>query len=385
MKKGMLALVATAVVGIGFAGCGVEEMVGDDASYGGLDVQVSAVTAPGENFSFLDDVEKVDVVLTPMDPVDGRQTVQFTLTRDGTTATWQGSRPYLATGPYTAVALVQMKSGVSPSTVASEAAIVDVEENETVVLALFVNQQRDGEWVAPFFSSLSWLRFPIPTGLLTTIAVNVGGGSGPYTLSSRNWGGVDPKYHWTTDSVVPATFLASERGYINMKAPDWASDQGFVLVVTDADGNVAELSIPFVATAHGTMEASVSFNFAPVLDGKIRTLNDNEGTWVYGTLKATNPNAATADIDWKLSSSNCNGVFAPATSYTPSATDTEKLGTFESTASGATQQVGFLFQMDRLTSRPATCQLKVEASIASPDGGAARTTYFVTLHTDLLQ
>lgn len=384
MSKSMLALVATAVVGIGFAGCGVEEMVIEDGSYGGLDVQVSAVTAPGENFSLLEDVDQVHVVLTPADPVDGRQTVQFTLTRDGTSATWQGSRPFLPTGPWTAVALVQMKSGITPATITSEPANVDVEENETVVLALFVNQQRNGEWVAPFFSALSWLRFPIPTGLVTTIGVNVGGGTGPYTLSSRNWGGTEPKYRWTTDSVVPATFAASERGYINMKAPDWASDKGFVLVVTDADGNVAEMGIPFVATAHGTMEASVSFNFAPVLDGKLRTLNDNEGTWVYGTLEATNPNARTADIDWKLSSPNCNGVFAPATSYTPSATDTEKHGTFASTASGATQQVGFLFQMSRSATRPATCKLKVEASIASPDGGAARTTYLVTLHTSLL-
>jgi len=300
--------ILSAAVALAMAACGGLEAGGIDEGHGSLAVTVQAVTAPDSNFHELGEVQSVVVSLTrtlpsPLAPIE------LTLARDGASNSWTAVLSDVLVGTYTGVATIAFNGG-RPAIQSTEAE-VEIVEGETANLLLFVNQAYEYDFAPPFFTSISMNKASVKMGQTLELTVGADGGvevaPRTLTLTGRHWG-VTPDDERGT--FTTATFPAGGTGTITFTAPAKSTSKGFVIKVEDAAHNVAEMGVMVMVDATGTMNVEVLFNFAPVIMGSIRTLNDPDGTWVYLAMDVVDWDAATSasvmHYEWE---SDCGGNF----------------------------------------------------------------------------
>lgn len=303
MKRILFAAVALAT-----AACGGLEAEGIGEGHGSLAVTVQAVTAPDSNFQDLGEVTSVKVTLTRTAPTPSAP-FEVALVRDGTTNAWKAVEAHVLVGTYTGVATIAFTGG-RPSIQSTEAS-VEIVEGQTANLLLFVNQEYEYDFTPPFFTSISMNKASVKMGQTLELTVGADGGVDvaprTLTLTGRHWGVTPADERGTFTST---TFSAGGTGTITFTAPDKSTSKGFVLKIEDAAHNVAEMGVMVMVDATGTMNVEVLFNFAPVIMGSIRTLNDPDGTWVYLAMDVVDWDASTSNsvmhYEW---ASDCGGDF----------------------------------------------------------------------------
>ena len=283
-------LLLTLIATVALVACGGEESK-KPMRTGLLQVQARSLqsgTGPAQS-------EVASIVVTATDTADTDHT--FELHFDETLNVWEGTSPRLYTGDYIVTAEALGEDGETVL-FASEPMTATVQHNQTATIILVLNQQTTGaDYTPPIIRSVFLDRQQVEQDDPIQIRVNVTDGVGPYTLSGRH----------ALSEPFPGTFsgggaMEDGMGQMTWTAPFRAGPAWFVLVVTDAEGNVAELGVSvIVGNDYGFLEASVTFNLAPSLWVNTRTLNDGDAATFYFWVDVEDTDS-TGDIAYEWTS-----------------------------------------------------------------------------------
>jgi len=268
---------------------------------GEVDVQVSALTGGTNGDPALAGIDRVVVTLVGRTG-QGEKTIEMT----GSGPTWNGSSGRILTGEYDATA--EAFSGASRIWASETSQVVTVVENGTPSVTFFINEKINKNHDLPHFVSLSLSQKNVFIGESIDIEVTVAGGTAPYSITGRFSGGLGAGGDSTKGHFGEGSF-SDNAGTITWTAGDVSGGKWFVLVVTDAAGDVAELGVDVTVDASGTVGVGVSYNQAPEISAAVRTLNDLQGTAAYITVSATDPDArSTGSVMTWAAGSTCPGI-----------------------------------------------------------------------------
>lgn len=358
---------------VGAVGCGEAFPDDEDWGMGEVDVQVSALTGGTNGDPALAGIDRVVVTLV------GR-TGQGTKTIDmsGPGPAWSGSSGRILIGEYDATA--EAFSGASSVWTSQASQLVTVTENGTPTVTFFINEKIDMNHGLPHFVSLSLSKKNVFIGESIVIDVTVAGGTAPYSLTGRFAGGVGAGGNSTKGSFGAGTFTGNA-GKITWTAGDVSGAKWFVLVVTDAAGDVAELGVDATVDASGIVGVGVSYNQAPEVGASVRTINDAQGTAAYITLSAKDPDArSTGSVMTWATSNTCPGLQLRDSSGVNGAVIPNN-GVFPQGGAGDTVSLPLMTVVVPRMAGLKSCTISFVA--ADPEGASA--THNVTLNTEWVQ
>lgn len=366
-------LVGLAVLVVGAVGCGEAFPGGDELGMGEVDVQVSALIGGTNGDPALAGIDRVVVILVGRTG-QGEKTIEII----GSGPTWTGSSGRILTGEYDATA--EAFSGESRVWASETSQVVTVVENGTPSVTFFINEKINMNHDLPHFVSLSLSKKNVFIGESIDIDITVAGGTAPYSLTGRFAGGIGADGDNTKGSFGTGTFTGNA-GTITWTAGNVSGAKWFVLVVTDARGDVAELGVNATVDASGIVGVGVSYNQAPEVNATVRTINDFQGTAAYITVSATDPDArSTGSVMTWATGSTCPGIELHDSSGVNGALIPDS-GVFPQGGAGDTVSLQLMTVFVPRRAGLKSCNLAFIAT--DPEGASA--THNVTLNTEWVQ